>query len=208
MEPADLADAARRSQRYWDVDGLPELVMGALWVVWGAAWLFGQTLERGWTYNAYWMFTPAFLAGSGVIAVWLIKRLKARFTFPRTGYVEWKKPSRPQRVATAAVALVAAAVLTGVIAAHGRPAAENAAPVLGVILSLGFVVVSLRMRAPHHLALAAVAVALGLALGATGGRWDSVNWLFVYLGAASAAFGAVRFAMFLRHHPRAGVELS
>ena len=171
--PVDLRDAEHRAQRYWTIDGLPELSMGALWIVWGAAFLAGEALPRGPAWNVYWMFTPAVLAFSGVAAVWTIKRLKARITFPRTGYVEWKEPGRPQRLLTAAVA----------------------------ILSLGFLVASVRQRAPYLLALAAVALTLAVVFGTVASGWDSVNWTFIALGAAAVVVGAIRLRIFLRTHP-------
>lgn len=200
MQQPNLDDISRRPQQYWNVDGLPELVMGLLWMVWGGAWLVGDTLPRDWRWNAYWMFTPALLALSGVAAVWITKRLKARLTFPRTGYVDWQEPGRGTKLAGAAVALVAAMVLV-LILRTDIETSRHAAPALGVILSLGFLVASIRQRAPHLLALAGVAVALGLVLGTTGGGWTSANWLFVGLGAAAALAGAVRLARFMRKHP-------
>jgi hypothetical protein len=199
---ADLREIERRAQRYWDVDGLPELVMGFLWVCWGGAWLIGDSLPRDWRGNAYWLFVPAALMLSGVGAVAVVKRRKARRTFPRTGWVEWSEPSRRTRLAAAAVALVTAAVLVRVANAESA-APRNVAPILGVILSLAFLVASVRQRAPHHLALAAVALTLGVALGGLGEGWSSANRLFVWVGAASALVGGVRLAVFLRRHPRA-----
>jgi hypothetical protein len=197
----DLDEIGRRSQTYWHIDGLPELMMGMLWMIWGGAWLFGQTLPHDWTWNLYWSATPAFLAFSGSATVWVIKRLKARYTFPRAGYVTWKEPTRARSLVVAAVALVAAAVLVTALSSNGT-AEQRAAPILGVILSLAFLVASVTQRAPHYLALAAVAIALGLALRSIEGGWTGANWLFVGLGAASALLGGVRLAVFLKHHPR------
>ena len=199
MRQAELDEVARRPRKYWNVDGLPELVMGLLWVVWGGAWLLGGTLPRDGRWNVYWLFVPAALVGSAAFAVWLIKRLKARFTFPRTGYVEWKEPNRRDRLGAAAVALMTAVVLVRVAGAD-EPRG-NVAAMMGGILALAFVVSSLRQRAAHHLGLAAVALALGIALGETPGGWMSVNLFFVTLGAAAALLGAARLAIFLRRHP-------
>ena len=202
----NLDEIARRPQRYWDIDGLPELMMGLLWMLWGGAWLVGDALPHGWRSNAYWTAVPALLVLSGFASVWATKRLKERITFPRTGYVDWKEPSRRARLSAAAVAMVTAMVLVAVAANRDAGAERVAAPLLGVILSLAFVVASLRQRAPHYLALAAVAVALGLAFGALRAGWESVNWLFVALGAASAVLGGARLALFLRKHPRTPQE--
>lgn len=202
MEPLDLADIAQRPRRYWNADGLPELVMGLLWMSWGAAWLIGDALPKGRAFAVYWTLTPALLALSGVAAVWLIKRLKARLTFPRTGFVEWREPTRLERLAAAGVAMATAVVLVGIVT-RGGSSGDHAAPVLGVILALAFVVVSVRQRAPHYLALAGVAVATAIAMAAIGGGWASVNWMFVVIGAASVAVGAARLAVFMRKHPLA-----
>ena len=206
MERPNLDDLARRPQQYWDVDGLPELMMGLLWMVWGGAWLLGDALPRDWRANTYWATVPALLALSGFAAIWMTKRLKARLTFPRTGYVDWNEPSRSARLTAAGVA-VATAIILVALSTSRRTSVENAAaPVVGVILSLAFVVASLRQRAPHYLALAAVAGALGLAFGALRLGWESINWIFIALGAASASLGGLRLVWFLRRHPLASVE--
>jgi hypothetical protein len=199
MPHPNLDELGRRPLRYWNADGLPELVMGLLWMVWGGAWLVGEALPRGWTWNAFWLFTPAFLAFSGVAAVWLTKWLKARLTFPRTGYVAWQEPRQRTRLMTAGLALIAA--LTLVLATRDADPGRNAAPIIGVILSLGFVVASHRQHAPHFLALAGVAVALAVALGRLQGGWTSVNWLFVGIGAGTALTGGLRLIRYLRRHP-------
>jgi hypothetical protein len=204
MPDLDLAEIARRPQRYWNADGIPELIMGMLWMLWGASWLAGERIPRGGAYNAFWLLVPALLAGTGVVAVWATRALKARVTFPRAGYVVWREPSRLQRFAAGLIAIVTAAIVAAV-AARARSetgTTQLAAPILSVILSLGFLVAALRQHAPHYLALAAVAVALGILLWKSNAGWESVNWLFVLIGAASAALGCIRLALFLRTHPR------
>ena len=201
MPHPNLDDIARRPQKYWNVDGLPELIMGLLWMLWGGAWLLGEALPRGWPWSIYWMFTPVLLVFTGLAAVRTTKWLKARYTFPRTGYVEWKEPDRRTNLAAGAIAIVTALVLVTILRGD-RESGQYAAPVLGVILSLAFVVLSLRQRAPHYLALAGVALALGAALGTIRGGWSSANLLFVGVGAATSLIGAVRLAFFMRKHPR------
>jgi hypothetical protein len=201
-ESFNLSEIERRPARYWNVDGLPELMMGLLWIVWGGSWLFGQSLQRGTLWNIYWMFTPALLALSGVASVWATKKLKARITFPRAGYVEWKEPTRGQRLATAAVAMIVASLLAALIIKARVHSVEQVAPLaFGVLLSLALVVASLTQRTPHMLALAGVALALGLAFAALNLGWESINWMLIGLGIATALSGSIRLGIFLKRHP-------
>jgi hypothetical protein len=199
----DLREIERRAQTYWNVDGLPELMMGLLWILWGGSWLFGQSLPRGDAWNVFWMFTPALLVLSGVAAVWATKKLKTRITFPRMGYVEWKGPTQGQRFTAVAVAMATASLLVALIVKSRTEGLEHlAAPGLGALLSLAFVVASLSQKAPHLLALAGVALILGLAFGTWKAGWDAMNWMLIGLGAATVLLGAVRLWMFLRTHPQ------
>ena len=207
MPHPDLNDIARRPAQYWNIDGLPELTVGVLWMVWGGAWLVGQTVPHDWRWTAYWLIVPPALALGGVAATWATRRLKERVTFPRAGYVEWKRPDRRTRFFVATAAVVAASALALLVLTNHTGSVEQRAPaVISVILSLSFVAAGLKQRAPHYLALAAVAVALGLAVGTMTTGWNSMNWLFVALGAACTLVGAVRLALFLRAHPISAVE--
>jgi len=205
MDNIDLAAIGRRPQQYWNADGIPELLMGILWMVWGAAWLIGDRIPRGSVYTAFWLVTPAFLALSGSFVVWGTRALKARITFPRAGYVAWREPSPAARFGVAAIAIVTAALLAAVAVKARKSGATSqlVTPLLSAILSLAFVVAAVRQHAPHYLGLAGVAIASGIALGTWRGGWESVNWLFLLIGVASALVGATRLALFLRTHPRA-----
>lgn len=153
------------------------------------------------------MIVPPTLALSGVAVTWATRRLKQRVTFPRTGYVALEQPDARTRLFVAAAVVVAASALALlVLTNHTRSVEQTAPAVISVILSLSFVAAGLKQRAPHHLGLAAAAAALGLAVGSMKTGWDSMNWLFVALGAACALVGAVRLALFLRAHPISAVE--
>jgi hypothetical protein len=102
----------------------------------------------------------------------------------------------------AGIALAAAAALVIILANQDGRAGANTPVVLSVILSLAFVVASLRQRAPHMLALAGVAIVLGFAFGAIDRGWTAVNWMFVALGVVTSAIGGFRLGLFLRRHPR------
>ena len=201
MEPLDLNDIARRPSRYWNLDGLPELMLGLLWMVWGSAWLFGQTLPRDWRWNTYWLLVPAMLAAFVIGMNWLIRSLKERITFPRAGYVAWKEPDRRTSMAFGA-AIVTAAMILAVVVLNRRPVEMRTPAVLSVILSLAVLAVGVKQRTPRHIALGGVLLVLALAIGNITAGWAAFNWMLVAAGVVCAMMGGIRLALFLRAHPR------
>jgi len=84
----------RRAAVYWFSDGLPELVFGAAFLAWGI-------LGMVWRFNlpVRWTKIPMIAASLGFLLVFLFDRkildwLKARLTYPRTGYV--RPPAEPK----------------------------------------------------------------------------------------------------------------
>lgn len=200
----DLAEIEGRPVRSWNIDGLQELMMGVLWIIWGGAFLVGQTLPKNWMSALYWTVVPALLALSGFGGNWVVKRLKERITFPRTGYVELKEASRATRLGTAALAMVIAGVLAMIVVrADGKGGEHMMTAGVGVILSLSFLVASVKQKAPHFLVLAGVALALGIAFGALRMGVESLNWMLLVLGAVVAISGGIRLRRFVEKY---GVE--
>jgi MFS family permease len=207
MEHVDLHELARRPARYWTLDGLPELMHGALWVVWGGAWLVGQAVPHDWRWTAYWLIVPPALALSGWAVTWATRRLKQRITYPRAGYVEMREPDTRTRLGVGVFIVLAAALLAAVTLRGGAARLDRTLPaVVSVILALSFVALAVQRRTPHHLALAGATVVFTLAIGTIATGWDAMNWLFVALGLLSIAIGAVRLVVFLRAHPPAHPE--
>jgi len=181
--------------------------MGVLWMMWGGSWLLGQLLPKNWMWGLYWTVVPVLLALSGFAGNWAVKRLKERITFPRTGYVELKEPSRAVRLGTAAVAiLVSGALAAMIVRSEGKSVEHMITPAVGVILSLSFLVASVKQKAPHYLVLAGVALALGIAFGALRTGWESLNWMFVVLGVIAAISGGIRLSRFVEKYGAAPKE--
>ena len=201
MEPLDLNDIARRPSRYWNLDGLPELMLGLLWMVWGSAWLFGETLPHDWRWNTYWLIVPAMLAALVFGMNWLIRSLKEWITFPRAGYVAWREPDRRTSMAFGA-AIVTAAMILAVVVLNTRPVEMRAPAVLSVILSLAVLAVGVKQRTPRHIALGGVLLVLALAIGNITAGWAAFNWMLLAAGVVCATMGGIRLALFLRAHPR------
>jgi len=199
----DLDEVARRPGRYWNADGLPETVMGGLWILWGAASLLPSVLPAGNWLAVYSTLVPVVLVTSGLLANRLVRRLKERVTFPRAGYVAWKEPGAARLIGACAAAAVVAGIVA-LLAAVSRqgPTAALVTPAAGTLVAAALAFVAARQRLPRFAILAVVAVALGFGLPRAVGAWEiELGLLFLGLGLASLATGAVRLRRFLRSTP-------
>jgi len=206
MEYPELVEVERRGVRYWNADGLPEIVMGGLWVLWAAAFLLPEyRISGGWR-GIYWTIAPFLLVGSGFASLWLTKKLKSKYTFPRAGYVEWKEPSRAHHLLAALLAGAVAAGLAGLIFSGRTDKMEDlAAPGFGALLAGALLIASRRQHLPHFLWLSAAALMLGFALYPLHLGWKGMLWLMLATGVEMALAGSLRFRSFLRSVPPASM---
>ncbi len=85
--PKSIASPGRRASSYWFVDGLPDIVFGLTLLLCGAtAWLWRMYAPHPWLYD-FWLFAAAILLFWWKCRV-ILDFLKARLTYPRTGYVQ------------------------------------------------------------------------------------------------------------------------
>lgn len=166
MDDRTIDAAMRRPQRYWYEDGLGELAAGALFLLVGL--LFFS--------EAVWHLPPSFssiglivLAFFGIqLARRVVKALKSRLTYPRTGEVTYRQAPR-YRSKLAAVAL-AAMVIAAVVAF----AIKSTLPLSWVPFLDGFVIGLFLLYFAHKntlnrfYLLSAVSVMLGFLIGMTG----------------------------------------
>jgi hypothetical protein len=89
-----VVDAKRRAMSYHEMDGLSTMVGVAGWLVLGCFCTLWLT-RRGVTWNT-WRFGGLMVIVSSLwspLASWLIRCLRSRITYPRTGYVSLPKPT-------------------------------------------------------------------------------------------------------------------
>jgi hypothetical protein len=84
---SEIVEAGRRAKAYWEIDGLPAMLVGASTVLIGLLLYFGS-FPSAWFLPALAVF---FLLWSVLNKKETLEKLKARITYPRTGYV-----ARPQ----------------------------------------------------------------------------------------------------------------
>jgi hypothetical protein len=194
MEKIDLEQIERNVFRDYFQDGLAEMVFGAYFLFIGLGLAGGTSL--------FIVFPIVFFAP-------LLRGLKKRFTYPRTGYVELRQGD-PQpllrfvlgSLVLGLVALVAVLIATGVIAQPGQW--YRWMPIFfGIWLAGIFLGLALRVGLVRYYVVAGVALAGGptLALLPLPGKLENLGLFFVAWGAVSLAWGIFAFARFLREYP-------
>lgn len=202
MEYPDLKEIERRPKQYWNADGLPDLLFGFVWILWGIGFLLPELLPAGKWRSYYGWVSLAFLVVSGYVANWAIKKLKQRLTFPRTGYVEWRKPGIGARVA---VMILAAAVAAGtaLLASHGKEwgIADYAPPAAALFFAVGYLLAAIWHKLPHLLYSSALSLVLAGVIAWTRMDLQQAWILFLLcLGVLSCLVGFIRLRIFMQQN--------
>lgn len=157
----------QRTQRYWYEDGFPDMGFGGFLLIIGLFFLAEMLTPPGSPFWLVWgIGGPIVLIGGALLVNRMVRKLKERVTWPRTGYVGYQPRqgrSRMFRFATAAI--VAAVVSAGMIVIQKHWL--NWSVILGFVYlgALGFV--AYRFGLWRYLVLALWALVLGLALAPT-----------------------------------------
>ncbi len=91
--------------RYWYEDGLADLGAGWVFALLGILFLLQALAPAGPLAGMSAILLPLVVIGGVLTAGWAIAGLKARITYPRTGYVSYPQPTRRRRWLTALLAL-------------------------------------------------------------------------------------------------------
>ena len=195
-----LEDALRRPKRYWTADGIPEIAIGAFWLLWAAIILLPMAAPQLAKAKSLISIFGVFLAP--VFLDWAVKRWKERVTYPRTGYVQFRPPSATMRLTLASLA---GAVAIGVVLAirfGGWMVRDKVATALGVVITLTLLQLAWRLRSVRLAILCWVVAAAGFAVNMAGvSHDDSILYVFLAAGVVCVLDGALRMFEYVRQHP-------
>ncbi len=197
-----LQHATERSQRYWISDGIPLIVMGVFWLTWGLALLLpvvfpGHAIAR----LSSFVFIAA-MALAGFLMKPLIHRWKERVTFPRTGYIELRQPSKAFRFAVVILAGAVAFVLALLVRFEDRTLREWQPLILGLVLAAGVLHAAWKMRSLRLALLSPVVVAAAV-YGFVLRQYEDLSYALIMLSAGSICVleGALLLRSYLHAHP-------
>ena len=112
-----MLDVEKRVKRYWYSDGIAELSLGGMFLLLGVYFGLQGYLGEGSRAGVIMQVGLFVMVFAGIVGVqWVVNALKARLTYPRTGYVEYRKSGQDMKqrrniVMGVALALVAASII-------------------------------------------------------------------------------------------------
>lgn len=191
----DITAAQRRAKGYWFVDGVAEIAGGT------ATLLCGALLWAAVATGAEWlgMAALAVLIGGFPVSAWIVRTVKERLTYPRTGYVAFAPPSRTRMFAAGAVGFVVAGLLVPIqVAARGG---QVSAVVLGfgVAVAVFTALRAWRTGSPRFYVVAAALFVASSILATNGiGIQEGIGLMLAFYGATLIVSGTLTLVQYLR----------
>jgi hypothetical protein len=165
QENVNLKEIERRAQRYFYEDGLVELGIGLFFVLVGLFVLVMSTVAPGTPWGAVMGVGMAVVIIGGMLVMnRVVRAVKQRITYPRTGYVSYQKKSSPTRWIVVAAALGLALFVLFVPFEW----AKRMPIVVGLLMALIFSLIGMQVGVPRLYVAGWAAALLGLAMALSG----------------------------------------
>ncbi len=171
MENDEMKQVEQRVKRYWYADGIAELTSGGLFVLLGIYFGAQGFLGEGSTASIILQISLILVMVGGIFGVrWLVNTLKARLTYPRTGYVEYRvneKDAKVRRYVVAGVAMIIA--IASIVLVDYIRGLDSMALITGLLV--GVIFIALRGKSSglkRFYLLGGLAIVLGVVLSFSG----------------------------------------
>jgi hypothetical protein len=205
MLQPDIPSIERRVKRYWYTDGIGEIAGGGLFVMVGLYFgLQGYLGEDSLLTTVLQASLVLVIVGGTFAARWMVNLLKTRLTYPRTGYVEYRRSERNSRSQTILVALIGMGMaVSAVLIAYLLGSPDLVVAMTGIII--GFVLAIVVGRTSGSIRFYLLGMAsffLGLILSFSGMPQDiALAWYYALMGFVTIASGGFALGRFLRQNP-------
>jgi hypothetical protein len=199
-----IDDYVKRPIRYQNIDGLDELFLGFLWIALQLLDFFHLTAASG----SVWRSNATFFLCVGVLAAVCLyghKSLKSNITFPRTGYVKYRRSATGVWLRGSIAAAVAVGVALATVFVLQRLGPDSSEIGKMALTSGGwalFYIYITRMDAAWRwVVLLAMLVVPPLAAAFPIGRLLSGNLPFVLQGLIFFVSGLIGLTFYLHRNP-------
>jgi hypothetical protein len=205
----DIEKIERRTIRSFYDDGLFEIALGLVFLFLGGYFFAQAVLPEGSFLSSLMSALFVFVIFAGAFLVNRILRfLKRRITYPRTGYMAPKKvPVSSKRKTAAAAAGAVIGMSLAALYVLAPPVRALLPAVNGLLLALVVFLIASKVGLVRFYVLAAVAAALGCGVTAAGmGDIKGVSVAYGLFGAAVIVSGLSALIVYLNRSPRPGEE--
>lgn len=201
----DIDKIEKRTVQSFYEDGLFEIALGLVLLAVGALLYWQTILPEGSLLNTF--LTSGFvlvLVSAGFLINRIVRFFKRRVTYPRSGYVAFRKKEISPRRRTATM------IVAGVIGASSAalyslsPAARTLWPAAcGLLMALAVLIMANKIGLVRFFILAGVSAVIGLGLAAAGaGRTRGIGFYFALFGLAWLVSGGVALIVYLGRSPK------
>ena len=168
METQDIDMVVQRTYRYWYEDGLTEIGTGCLFILIGLLFLVESILPVNSPLQGISAFgLPVLVIGGMWVGRYVLRALKSRLTYPRTGYVAYRRQSSGRRWSAFLVAGGIGALVAVLFIA--TPASLAWIPLLdGVAIAIVLLFLGYKVGLIRFYILAAISALAGAALSLSG----------------------------------------
>lgn len=201
MEPR-IRDAERRAYRYWYEDGLIDILLGMFLLLVGATSVLEEVpLPEGLAIAAG-VVRIVVVVVAALVLRRIVRRLKERVTYPRTGYVAYRRRPGWLRWLKVGTGVTAGAII-GLLSVSQSGVVQWLPVLAGTLIGAALLYAGVRFDLTRYHALALVSVLAGgvaawLALSST----LRLALLLGIVGLAAVVAGVVTLIGYLRRNPR------
>ncbi len=163
----NLQEWSQRPQRYWYVDGLSEIGAGAVIFFFGLfSAVVGLLPAGGYKGLLLGIGQPALVIGLAVLARWAVARLKDRITYPRTGYIAYRRAEPRKRIGGILLAAgISAGIGLVVFISRNWLNLRWLPAITGGFAALLTLLIALRIRLPRFYLLTGYTLFVGVVTG-------------------------------------------
>lgn len=205
MTTDPLRNAEKRAVRYWYADGTFEFSFGGMCLLLAAYFYAEHLLSATWTGPMMIAVFLLVMLGGGFLINRLVTLFKERVTFPRTGYVAFRRPTGAtywkRLLLLAALSAGMAALLVWLL--MRQPAGFDwTAAATGLLFGAVVAYLGIAFGLPRFFAYAALSLALGLVVGWR--NWPQNFGLTVFyglLGGSLLLLGGLSLWKYLHDNP-------
>jgi hypothetical protein len=188
----------QKTRRYWYVDGMVEIFIGLLLAVTGLMVLAMEQLPPGsWQRLTLVAGMMIIILGGTWLGGRMVRAVKANVTYPRTGFVSYRKPSAQRRMRNFLIMIPIAALWIVVILIFGQGLIAWVPLIDGLVLAMLLWVAGMGLLRFYLLAGLSLAVGGILAYLQIGGNVGQMAFNSV-MGLSLAVSGTITLIHYLR----------